>query len=491
MSSDHLAKALHSISKELNNELCLVNPFFRISKGTPEQMKKYRYLSYKFLGTVMFFYLLIFIPFNVIRIIFYFFCSAIFFSQYKVYEDRNLDHEILFISHAIGDNIVGRKVDQFYSVIPEWLQAKKYTVGILYTNHALFHYKKNSELLKSKNEMIGHYLIPKFLKPLENIEYLKLVIPISMKCLLLGFKKMLINKEESCLLLKAGVLFYGRATYSNFLIGKRTHNTSLNRGRKFLVLTFEGHSYEQYLIDILYQNDIEIKVVLLQHSPIVLDQHGVKQHLRSMKRKLQILVTGEMYERIFKCYSEIPTYQVIGSSKGKSDYLEKIQTKTKRILFTPEGTVWATVSFLKLIEKLSLNNQFFTYSIRLHPNLKQGLYLRILLNRLSKKKSFSISTYELEEDFEKSMFVIYRSSAVGVQALMSSAIPIFFGTASESGLNVLYKYESIIPCASSPEEIAHFMKTQSCFISKQERVKIFSEIYSILNKEKVLEVFST
>ena len=47
ISSKVIADKLANIFMELNNIDYLVNPFFRISKATPEQMRKYQHINSK------------------------------------------------------------------------------------------------------------------------------------------------------------------------------------------------------------------------------------------------------------------------------------------------------------------------------------------------------------------------------------------------------------------------------------------------------------
>jgi len=485
ISSKVVANKLADIFTELNNSDYLANPFFRISKATPEQMRKYQYINSKSSRITVLIHLLIAIPINIGKIFIYLFFSFIFFNQYRVYNYATNKSEILFLSHAIGENITKTDGDQFFALMPENLQKKSKKVSILYTNHSLFGYYKNNNSLKTKGISIERHLIPKFLKPLENIDYLKLTIPASMKCLFYGLKKLLSNPIESTLLIKSSLFFYSRSTYSNYLVGQRVKEFCMKNNIEILVMTFEGHSYEQYIIEKIYKSNPKFSIVLYQHSPIVTDHFGVQNFLKVNTRDLRILTTGIAYERMFKSISNIPKYHILGSNKAISNFVEDHTISQKQILFAPEGTAFATIKFLKLMNYLCQMDHKLLFSIRLHPNLKRNFIVFLFIKRLNLKGNFLLSNNLLHEDLKKSKFVFYRSSAVGIEALMSNAVPVYYNSSTELGLNVLGKYSEFIPVVTNYTDTFNYIRTASTNISKEMRRSISNEIFTEIDYEKL------
>ena len=133
-------------------------------------------------------------------------------------------------------------------------------------------------------------------------------------------------------------------------------------------------------------------------------------------------------------------------------------------------------------------NPELLFSIRLHPNLKRNLIINSLIKKLDTKSNFSVSTYSLSEDLKNSKFVFYRSSAVGVQALMSYAFPVFYGDSNDQGLNVLGEYLAVFPIATNLKDAGHYLKTEPPFVSESERIRLFDEIFSKIDYEKLYSV---
>ena len=490
ISNREIAKKLEDIFKELNVDDYHVNPFFRISKATPEQMKKYQFTHSKFPRSTVLIYSLFSIPINIIKLCIYLFCSVIFSHQYKTYNYETHKSKILFLSHAIGANITKVDGDQFFALMPENLHKKNQKVSILYTNHNLTSYRKNSKLLKLKGSEIDRHLIPKFLKPHENMDYLRLIIPASVRCFFHGLQNLLSNPIDSILLIKSSTTFYNRSTYSNYLVCQRVQKYCIKNDVNTLIMTFEGHSYEQYTLQKINKSQSKLSFILYQHSPIVADHFGVEYFLKTNSRDFIVLTTGLFYEKLLKSFSDIPKYQILGSSKADTNFIDSVENLKTQVLFAPEGTTAATISFLKLINYLCSLNPELLFSIRLHPNLKRNLIVNFLVKKLDTKGNFRVSTYSLSEDLKKSKFVFYRSSAVGVEALMSYAFPVFYGDSTNQGLNVLGNHLIVFPIVTNLKDASHYLKTEPSFVLKDQRVQLFDEIFSKIDYEKLYSVLN-
>jgi hypothetical protein len=224
---------------------------------------------------------------------------------------------------------------------------------------------------------------------------------------------------------------------------------------------------------------------MYQHSPIVIDQFGVEHFLKTNTRSLTVLTTGSLYEKVFKSFSMVPSYLILGSSKADTNFIDTTDNLKIQILFAPEGTTVATLSFLRLINSLCSMNPELFFSLRLHPNLKRNLFVNSLIKKLGKKSNFSLSSDTLFEDLKKSQIVFYRSSAVGVQALMSQAIPIFYSDSKDLGLNVLGNQSTLFPVVANLQDAMRYLKSEPPYVSKNERMRLFEENFSKINYEKI------
>ena len=91
----------------------------------------------------------------------------------------------------------------------------------LYSNHKRIGYVKNYKKLVEKNPNTNVFLMPKFLRPRENIRYFVTVLTLSIKSMRLGLKRIFKSNYDARLLINASPYFLSRETYNNYLLKNR------------------------------------------------------------------------------------------------------------------------------------------------------------------------------------------------------------------------------------------------------------------------------
>ena len=484
LSNREIADNLEECLNFLGGTKYLINPFFRVSKATPEQMQQYKFINLKFPRIKAIFSVFISIPTNFLLAILYISLSIMLRCQYTLYNSRIAKSDILFLSHAIGDNITKNKGDQFFSLMPEYVSNLGLQTTIIYTNHFKLKYFKISKLLFKKTSKVNSCVIPKLLKPFENIKFIYIACLLSFRCFKSGVILWHNDPVKSALLIRGSVKFLNRGTYNNYLILTRVKEYYIKSSAHTIVMTFEGHSYEHY-VAVGIKSSQESKVVFYQHSPIVPDHFGIEYFLKSYHGNLHILTTGSIYKSYFESISTRPNYIVIGSDKSKG-ISASINYHTKnKILIAPEGTIQATHNFLKLILDLCETNSKYEFILRLHPNLTRSLKIIVFINKLNRFSNFSVSSETLSTDLAKSNYIFYRSSAVGVQALASAAIPVFYSDVGQNGLNVLSLTTQKFPVACNSREVLELLANSNREIPIKKRIEILDQLLAKIHYEKL------
>ena len=476
-----ISEKLESIIHNLLGKEFLVNPFFRISKSTPEQLKPYRYINLKYSRELLALYLFASIPIIFVKIFLQIVFSIFFSYQYLYFKPKNYPTEVLFVSHAIGENITKKESDQFFAIMPEYSAKKKLKTTMLYTNHNKLGYKRIVNLLNFKSDGINRFLMPKFMKPKELVEYNLIIIRMFIKCVRIGTKNYFTDPLNSRILLSAANSFFKRPSYANYLLLLRIKEFCSESAIRVIFMTFEGHSYEEYVTNEIYQANPSLKVVLYQHSPITPAHHGVKNFLQKNTNKITVMTTGIYYINYFKSFSEIPKYILIGSNKSESLTENRALYKSKTILFASDGTTAATKSYLNLIRLMIKKDSTHNYLLRLHPNLPWSIGIFLLIIKLKRKPNFSLSSNSLSTDLNQSKFVFYTSSVVGIQALNSNATPVFY---SPSGFNTL----NVLPLTFNKSHVVNTFKSALDLVNSEGKTKsskdkkiIFRSLFSELN----------
>ena len=469
----------------------LINPFYRISKISPEQMKKYNPLFKK--NHLINLSLIISIKFvkNTLLALIQLFLSFILCHQYLIFLKTQKGSECIFLSHGVASNLNTNCRDQFFALMPFYLQKEHKKVTIVYTNQYRFGYRKKLNKLRIKNDTVSVLLIPKFLSPLKSFTFFLYSLNLSIHCFLLGIRKIHSSPFESKILLLSIPYFFDRKTYSNFLLKESLTIIQKKSGFKHLMLTFEGHSYEQYVIEALSKNDEQCKFIFYQHSPLVLSHLGIKNFLNNCNVEYKVLTTGQIYSEMLSNWSVIPRYTVIGSYKGEKSLNTDISLTQSNILFTPEGSTSVTRDFiicLLALMKLSPKQKFV---LRLHPNLRFNPVIYLQLKKLRKHTNFILSNQELSRDLHESKFVFYRSSAVALESLRYKTIPVFFAGKDQSYLNPLSFRDGLSYPVNNVRDAKSLIESKKITPDLDENLKYFGDFFADINysifREIILE----
>ena len=479
-----LAIMIEEILVDFNDDNYLVNPYFRISKLTSEETKKYKFLLGKYPRETAIVFGLVSFPFHLVVVATMSIMSLLLFYQHFIFRPTTKKLEFLFLSHAQKENIIDKKKDHFFALMPEYLKKIGNNVAIIYTNHSKTRYLNKNKLINQKPIDITRKIVPKFLKPHEHVYYFYIINKLSYQVIKKGFELYFNEPLKSALLISSFVKFYSRSTYNNYLLGQRIEDYCLKTCTKSVFMTFEGKSYEQYVINRLQTNIPTLRIILYQHSPIVFGQIGVVSFLRENHKKIIILTTGEIYKNYFRKISKTPRYHVIGSQKAVRKINPK-ETKQPSFLFAPEGTNTATQDFIKLIFNLVKSYPSLKFTLRLHPNLKKSLLTEYALFRLRRYSNFSISKNNLGKDLAVSKFVFYRSSAVGIEALKSKSIPVFYSGASQTELDALCFTNDVAVTMKSIKDFPKLLtiNNRNAYVQRKYFDALYSKLdYKILHK---------
>jgi hypothetical protein len=291
---------------------------------------------------------------------------------------------------------------------------------------------------------------------------------------------------QSKLLLSAIPHFFSRGAYNNELIKNRCLSIEKRIKAKFLLLTFEGHSYEQYVFDGLQESKSKCQVVFYQHSPIVPGHLGLIHFLQGLNLKVPIMVTGSIYKKYLGRFSNLPNITIVGSQKTPKDIFKLSSKNRVTLLFAPEGTKEATLEFIYLIQNLIKLNLQKKIVLRLHPNLSNSLKIKYHLRKLNNYENFYISNSNLSLDLESSAFVFFRSSAVAVEALLSGAQLVFYSKSNEPEINPLSLLPNLSVQATNIIEVINLLKNENKLLNARDRSEIFNEFFTELNYSSLL-----
>lgn len=247
-----------------------------------------------------------------------------------------------------------------------------------------------------------------------------------------------------------------------------------------LVYPFENRSWEKLLLLSAYEAKC-LKTIGYQHSSITprhLSLKISKGEFNVKEYPNKIITVGRFtFEWLKNNSPVIADRLIIGGS------LRKVQSKltlpeSKGILVAISSSFYEAKRILLVINKLSKKtNYHIPLIIRPHPSIN----IDLLFNSMTWPISTVLSkNKELSKDILESHVIIYSSSTVSIEGMVSGRLPIFLNIGDyPSGDPLLGK---AIFSASSPEEIISILKKIDGFSKielkeKQKKIIKFSQQY--------------
>ena len=451
----NLASILQDILNENPDQNLLLNSYFRIPKNNPEFLKKYKPLRFSNSRQIAITVIVLTVPRIILQLIIEYFGSVLFSRQYKHFKLEKKTDGALFISHATNNNLFG-KTDVYFATLPMIIGKHKST--ILYLNHNKVRYKENLAKLKQKVNCENALLIPKFLRPIEFVDYLN-------HCFgLVKTQTWISNKYKENELFKSLITIYAihwifsRESYNNYLINQRVKEINNQIGIDMVFLTLEGHSYEEIVANFIKSKNEKAKVLFYQHSPITKAQKGVEYSLRNLRYPVTLLTTGPAYSRYLLPFADQNNSFCVGSNKI-IEFQSNQNTKINTFLVAPEGTVLASKQFMCYLIRISRKYRDYNFILRLHPNLRFNLSTALLKIRVNKMRNISISKESLLRDLQNSQATLYRSSTVALETLKIRNIPLFVNFTGDADLNVFSIVKNDFPFLNEKDPQLHLIES--------------------------------
>lgn len=308
---------------------------------------------------------------------------------------------------------------------------------------------------------------------------------ISLKLFRHSFSRTL-DKKDKWIAIEAGVRQHSRASMTNAFFRARVLQVIQRVSPKTIHFTFEGHSHEAILINLIHNNFQNIILAPYQHAPIVPEQFGLMRNIALLGSNDRIYTSGEITRDYFKSFRDDIPIVTVGSSKHKISNMSHKNEEKLRVIGASEGTVQSLVDFLKLFSTLAASQKDIEFQIRVHPAISKKELKHAL--KISGGSTEIISEQPLNQDLSNSKYCIYRSSAVAIEGLAFGVTPLYFERSRSHALNPLYFANFHLPIFGNSDELIKFFKDISYLdypnqgVSKIELKEISEKYFSKIIK---------
>ena len=449
----------------------IANNYLHLIRAHPESNKKYNLSLFNTIYLPILFRIIL-----MIRIL-----QSIFVknNNFKL----NSKAEVLFISHLTNKQQLVDDNDAYFGALPKELSKKGFLSSIALINHIGASRKNlpNTWLVSNVQRFILNSNLSFFSEIKLYLSQLK-----SKRDLDYSIR----NYKIDNLVAKAILRFqFSSSTFTALRIGLQIENIVKKTNLKYIITTYEGHSWERLVYYYARKANPNIKCFGYQHSSVFQYQNSVKRSLSWEYNPDVILTSGKISEKILKkTQVKVDNIICLGSSKNLIPSFSFSELEC--CLVIPEGIIEESLSLFKisLMYAKEHKNQIFLW--RLHPLLSFSKLKKISPIFKKLPKNIHLSNGDLDNDILKCNSVLYRGSTAVVNAINAGLKPIYYQQSIEE-INI----DPIYQCIKGKYIINNLNELKAAFhedfdeVSRQSLKDFAQDFYTPLNIEVLLKEF--
>lgn len=224
---------------------------------------------------------------------------------------------------------------------------------------------------------------------------------------------------------------------------------------KKIFFTYEGHTWERYIIKAAKDTNRDIKCIAYQFSVILKNQNMLSTKFGYQYDPDKICVTGKFGSKYFKDRS-IKTIN-IGHFIGKENHFNyKKKMINKKCLVIPEGIISECKIMLDFILDVRKKFKDINFIIRFHDQFDFE-YFKSKNQKYENINDITISQNKIEDDFKECSYCLYRGTTGIFQAINNGLIPIYYNCMSNLNIDPFHLTTNQIKYVKTSNDFGNYV----------------------------------
>ena len=403
--------------------------------------------------------------------------QSIFNYDYIFLKNKNVKSDVLFVSHLTNTNQLYKENDAYFGSLPNELEQNGRSCSIALIKHIKVNNRQVSNTWK--NSRVQRFVLNLSLDFLSEIT-LYFFQRKTKKQLKFILKDLQINKA-----LAKDILLHhmSSSTFNALRIAMQIADIAIKTNAKFVVTTYEGHSWERLIYYYTKKNNPNIKCLGYQHGAVFEHQHAIKQSLGNKYDPDFILTSGLLSQAIFKQIQSIKSSIVcLGSPRHNSKGFGL--NKAQCCLVVPEAMVDECLTLFKFSLAYALQHQEQRFIWRLHPLMSFEKLKKYNSNFKRLPDNICLSEGNLDEDIKKCDSVLYRGSTAVVNAINAGLKPIYYQQSNhELSIDPIYQQQKGKDIVLNQQDLRFAFNKDIDIEVKQSLQNFAQDFYTPLNMQ--------
>lgn len=326
--------------------------------------------------------------------------------------------DALIITNLVNENDILTNYDNYTFDLQSILKKKKISSLKIYRNFTDKKFSINSNKI----------VLPK-------LNYLSWEIMTIIKILIQSIKikffdenkDIKLNKIENYFLKKASNYINLFGSLNTLRILKQIQDIVDFTNPKFLFLPIEGHVWEKSLIKNIKTKYKKIKVIGIQFSSIIKNDHTIKKSYGKIYEPHILICNNYLNYLIIKKNKLFRNSKILFNNLSLNKIKKQKIKNFKKIscLIAPELNMIEVNKFIFLIKQIKLLDNKINFTLNLHPQTHKKNYQKI---KKELKNISIVSQKKLDIELNKNNILIYRGSTACLKALQKGLWLLYYNS---------------------------------------------------------------
>lgn len=405
------------LKKNSQNIFFLSNDWLFYKSFHPVELEKYNLIKCNFLFTIITI-IILYAKYQIKNMVLL--ILSIKNLDFKKKKINKKKYDSIFITYKFN-KYYNFKNDSYYSDIYKVYKKNNKNFFVLAVNH-----QKNFFLKKNKIENFQE--LSKLNNFFEEIYYYIFLNYYFFKFFFNIFKFNTIFEKKFYLLL--AINFISGNTFDNLRYYFQIKKHIEQKGIKSIITIFEGHGLERLIFRAAKSFNNKIKTVAYNHSFITKKHNSVFLNLGIKNQPDHIIFSNQISINLFKHKLKLRAKaKLFCVSKNNSKFFNfnKSRKNKNTCLVAPEGLDSETIKLFNFSIDYLKKFKNMNFIWRFHPiyyDREVDFLKKNIPDFLDFKKYIYLSKKNINHDFKKSKYILYRGSSVVVDAIRNNLIPI-------------------------------------------------------------------
>ncbi|NCI49041.1 hypothetical protein GWC95_03850 [Sediminibacterium roseum] len=389
--------------------------------------------------------------------------------------------DVLFISHLLNASTPKHAPDFYFQELPDYLQSQGYHVAVGLMNHVpAFKGWVDDETASAQPEK---FVLPLQLAPVAELK----IISRALRTAFFFFRQYLEEKDP----LRKSFLreLSGNTLSPHTLRAYRLYETLVPVIRqtniKTIAFTYEGHSWERMACHAAKTAPRKIMAIGYQHTILFPSSHSIKKSRGAAYDPDLILTVGGVTRGILMASGELRNTAILeyGSPRLKREPVyTPVGETVNACLVTPEGLVNECMALFGFAVKAAIAMPETSFIFRTHPTIRfTDLQEEEPLLRELPPNIILSTNKNIDDDFKRSSWLLYRNSSVAFFAVLSGLRPLYLQIGAEISDDVLYALKSWRKTVTDLSDLEKIF-AQDAHTSSEERTAEREEAFAFCRK---------